>query len=270
MWNLYPKPIIAMTHRRMALACGRVCVAAVVASLLQAESSYPIAYAMVAPLDAAIFIANADGINERIRTRGLLRAREHVSEPQGRESDLRRIVRVNHGHTHPTVPESYPILLVPGADSRVPLGGVAFAPDGDLPANLVAPQMLQPLLSRMWKQSRTFRRQCARIHAEARLLVRVYTGATFSQSGGRAATHIHRGATGLEAEVYVASRASDPIELIAHEFEHIIEQLDGVELPRLARLAPATVWATGYQRFETQRATQTGRLVAAEVEGRAQ
>ena len=90
---------------------------------------------------------------------------------------------------------------------------------------------LTPLLSRMWKQSRTFRRQCARIGAEPGLLVRVYTAALISQSGDRAATHIHRlrGAAGLEAEVYLSSRAgsSDFIELIAHEFEHIIEQLDG-------------------------------------------
>ncbi len=71
--------------------------------------------------------------------------------------------------------------------------------------------------------------------------------------------------------MYLSSRAelSDLIELIAHEVEHIIEQLDGLDLARLARLAPVTVWATGDQRFETQRATQMGRLVAAEVEARA-
>jgi hypothetical protein len=168
---------------------------------------------------------------------------------------------------------SYPILLVPAADSKVPppTGGVALATGRDLPSNLVAPQVLEPLLSRTWKQSRTFRRQCARIDAEPGLRVRVFTAATVSQSGGRAATDIQRGATGLEAVVYIARRAaaSDLIELIAHEFEHIIEQLDGLDLARLARLAPVTVWATDGQRFETERATHTGRLVAAEVEGRA-
>ena len=71
--------------------------------------------------------------------------------------------------------------------------------------------------------------------------------------------------------MYLSSRAgsSDFIELIAHEFEHIIEQLDGLDLSRLARLAPATAWTTGRVMFETQRATQMGRVVAAEVEGRA-
>jgi hypothetical protein len=167
------------------------------------------------------------------------------------------------------VPESYPLLLVRADDSQMRSGGVALAIDGDLPSNLVAPELLKPLLTRIWKQSRTFRRQCARIDAEARLLVHVYAATSFSQSGDRATTHIHRGATGLEAKVYLASRPSDLIELLAHEFEHIIEQLDGLDLPRLARLTPTTVWARGNQEFETQRAIHTGRLVAAEADGRA-
>jgi hypothetical protein len=252
MWNLHPRPIAA---------------AVVVASLLGAESGY--SYGTFAPLDPAIFIANADGINERELTRVLLRAGDRVSEQQHGEPDLRPVVLLIHDNTRPAVPEPYPLLLVSADDSKVPPGGVALAMNGDLPSNLVAPQILQPVLSRMWKQSRTFRRQCGRIDAVARLMVRVYIGATFSQSGGRAATYIHGGSTGLKAEVYVASRTTDLIELIAHEFEHIIEQLDGLDLPRLARLAPVTVWATRDRGFETQRATETGRLVAAEVEDRA-
>jgi hypothetical protein len=168
---------------------------------------------------------------------------------------------------------SYPILLVPADDSMVlpDASGVGPVAEDDLPANLVGPQNLKRLLLRMWRHSPTFRRQCARIRAEPRLRVRVYTATSISQSGGRAATHIHRGAAGiLEADVHLAiARASEFTELLAHELEHIIEQLDGVDLSRLARLAPVTVWPTGNQRFETQRATQTGRLVAAEVEGRA-
>ena len=261
------------TKGRIALAAGRVCAAAVVAILMAAESPNTIACAALAPLDTATFIANADGINERIPTRVLLRVRERVCEQHDGKRDLRPGVPVIHDNTLAAVNASYPILLVPAADSKVPppTGGVALATGADLPSNLVAPQVLERLMSRMWKQSRTFRRQCARINAEPGLLVRVLTAATVSQSGGRAATHIQRGATGLEAVVNIASRAapSDFIELIAHEFEHIIEQLDGLDLARLARLAPVTVWATGTQRFETERATHMGRLVAAEVEGRA-
>jgi len=141
------------------------------------------------------------------------------------------------------------------------------ATDADLPSNLAAPPALKPLLSRMWNQSRTFRRQCARIRGESRLLVRIHTAASVSQSRGRAATYFNRGGAGiLEADVYLAGPV-DLIELIAHEFEHVIEHVDGLDLRRLAGLAPTTVWVTAHGMFETRRATETGRVVAAEVDG---
>jgi hypothetical protein len=252
MWKLYPRPITA---------------AVVAATLLRGDTPY--ACPAFSPLNTAIFIANAEGISERTFTRVLRRAGERVSEQQRGEPDRRSVLLLIDENTRPAVPESYPLLLVRADDSQMRSGGVALAIDGDLPSNLVAPELLKPLLTRIWKQSRTFRRQCARIDAEARLLVHVYAATSFSQSGDRATTHIHRGATGLEAKVYLASRPSDLIELLAHEFEHIIEQLDGLDLPRLARLTPTTVWARGNQEFETQRAIHTGRLVAAEADGRA-
>ncbi len=117
------------------------------------------------------------GINERILTRVLLRAGELVREQQHGKPDLRPVVLLIHDNALLAAPGSYPILLVPANDSKVPpdAGGVPPATDRDLPSNLVAPPILTPLLSRMWKQSRTFRRQCARIGAELGLLVRVYT-----------------------------------------------------------------------------------------------
>jgi hypothetical protein len=141
-------------------------------------------------------------------------------------------------------------------------------PGADLPHNLLAPEALQPVLSRMWNESPTFRRQCARIHAEARLSVRLYTAASTGECLGRAATRIDaRNAHKLEANVYLPG-LRDAIELIAHEFEHILEYLDGVDLEQLAVLAPDTVWRTGDGNFETQRATLMGRLVATEVGSR--
>jgi hypothetical protein len=183
----------------------------------------------------------------------------------------RRVGRLDHDNPRPAA-ESYPILLVPPDDVRAPSRNVALATDGDLAVNVVVPPMLEPLLSRMRTQSQTFRRQCARLRGEPRLLVRVYTGAAGLHPSGRATTQIQRGRTGLEADVYLAvlDAAGDRIELIAHEFEHVIEQLDGLDLPRLARLSPATVWAIGDGSFETQRATHRGRVVAAEVGDRAE
>jgi hypothetical protein len=70
----------------------------------------------------------------------------------------------------------------------------------------------------------------------------------------------------MEVEIYL-SRLDDPVELIAHELEHVIEQLDHVDLPSRAALP-----GTGVRRtvspdgaFETTRASQTGLRVAQEV-----
>ena len=56
-------------------------------------------------------------------------------------------------------------------------------------------------------------------------------------------------------------------ELIAHEFEHIIEQLDGVDLAARAALPNTGVTAFGHaaDMFETTRAQRTGLKVVSEL-----
>ena len=55
----------------------------------------------------------------------------------------------------------------------------------------------------------------------------------------------------------------DPVELIAHELEHVIEQLDGVDLEVHVRTGMA--WKREDGAFETRRATEVGKRVAREV-----
>jgi hypothetical protein len=59
----------------------------------------------------------------------------------------------------------------------------------------------------------------------------------------------------------------DAVELIAHEFEHIIEQLDGVDLASRAAVPRSGVHEQPGTpgMFETVRATRIGQRVAAEV-----
>ncbi len=58
----------------------------------------------------------------------------------------------------------------------------------------------------------------------------------------------------------------EPILLIAHEFEHILEQLDGVDLPSMAARPATGVHAVASSgRFETDRAIAAGRQVEREV-----
>ena len=70
---------------------------------------------------------------------------------------------------------------------------------------------------------------------------------------------------GIEAGVQVGL-SGDPTLLIAHEFEHILEQLDGVDLPLMASRAGSGVHrVAGSEHFETDRAIAAGRRVLEEV-----
>ena len=161
----------------------------------------------------------------------------------------------------------YPVLLV-RASEPAPVGRESA--NADRPCNLVVPGAIRPVLRMMWERSPTFRLQCARIGAEPHLVVELYTATSLTQSGGRAATRITRDPAGrLDARVYLASHIAPErlVQLIAHELEHIVEQLDGVELDRIARRAPATVWQLEQGAFETARAVRIGLRVAADVEG---
>jgi hypothetical protein len=84
----------------------------------------------------------------------------------------------------------------------------------------------------------------------------------------RAWTHIQRDRDGrLRATVRIGepNRAA---ELIAHEFEHIVEQLDGIDLRSKASLEATGVrqcHCADVNAFETMRAVHVGRRVAREV-----
>jgi hypothetical protein len=54
-------------------------------------------------------------------------------------------------------------------------------------------------------------------------------------------------------------------ELVAHEFEHVIEQIEGVNLRKLARAKGSGVHEIEREVFESDRAQAAGRVVAAEA-----
>ena len=135
-----------------------------------------------------------------------------------------------------------------------------------LPANLIVPRLYQPLVEAMLRDSPTFRRQCVRIAADPGLTVHLTMNAPPRRFDQRAITRITRHATGLTAIVEIGA-LDDTQELIAHEFEHIIEQLDGVDLAARARLSHTGVSALGHRAaiFETTRAQRMGRKVVSEL-----
>lgn len=134
------------------------------------------------------------------------------------------------------------------------------------PANLVVSSMHRPLVESMLRHSPTFRRQCVRIEGARSLTVHLSIGLR-SRSYLRASTRVSRNANGrLSAFIEIGS-LREAEELIAHEFEHIIEQLDGVDLAARAALPHSGVSALGPASgmFETRRATHVGLKVVAEL-----
>jgi Tol biopolymer transport system component len=136
------------------------------------------------------------------------------------------------------------------------------------PRNLEIALPLQPVLHRLWDGSPTFRRQCARIVVVRDLAVRIIPEDRPRRPSIAARSRLSfRGATLASADVYV-DPTPDAARWIAHEFEHIVEQLDGVKLADLPD--SDAVWRSGENHFETQRAIEAARRVVHELaQGRA-
>jgi hypothetical protein len=136
-----------------------------------------------------------------------------------------------------------------------------------VPPNLEA-GIYRSNVEQMLKLSPTFRRQCWRIATASDLVVSLHPGNRPSERV-RARTRIIRNGRQLVASIEIFN-SELAAELIAHELEHIIEQLDGVDLA-----AKADADGSGVRRgeapelsFETVRATRMGQAVAAEVRRR--
>jgi hypothetical protein len=136
-----------------------------------------------------------------------------------------------------------------------------------LPANLIVSPMYEPLLEEMLRQSATFRRQCVRIEGEPRLTIELRIATSPSRADIRAKTEITRHPRGhLRAAIEIFPLHNN-VELIAHEIEHVIEQLDEVDLASRARLPGTGVHSLSAESnvFETTRAVRVGLKVTEEV-----
>lgn len=148
-------------------------------------------------------------------------------------------------------------------------GACPWPPRALLPANLLVAMPFHSIVDTMLQRSATFRRQCARIADAPDLIVRVELTATRLPSGTRARTNIVRQRSLRVATVEIPA-LDDAVELIAHEIEHVIEQLDGVDLRSHAARTNSSVHALGPDRatFETMRARRVGLTTAHEVRKR--
>ena len=132
------------------------------------------------------------------------------------------------------------------------------------PSNLAAASAFQPFLDRMWRSSPTFNRQCRRLVAAQHLRVVLRLEEPQRRPSFYARTVLERQDGVLVAANVFLSPTPGAVELIAHEVEHVLEQLDGVDLK--AQVGSGNVWKREDGAFETRRATEVGRRVAREVE----
>ena len=151
--------------------------------------------------------------------------------------------------------------------------GVALAAESQpcrispLPPNVeFYPRDLEARIMRIYERSPTFRSQCARMKDAGYLRVVVVIDAAIP-SYCRAFSVIQRQGDWIRAKVHLPP-STDHSELLAHEFEHILEQMEGLDLRTLARLKGSGVREVRYDVYESDRAQSAGRIVVGETSGR--
>lgn len=157
------------------------------------------------------------------------------------------------------------LILTLGAPGAAAAGPLPAQPDlAFVPPNVHAAPTLLHLLSRMARRSATFRAQCERIAETRGLVVRMRWAGLREDRPFNARTTVRRheyGAVIAEVDLYVPIEA---VEIVAHEFEHLVEQIQGTDLRRLSRTRGSGVIEVRRGEFETQRAVDAGRRVLAE------
>jgi hypothetical protein len=128
------------------------------------------------------------------------------------------------------------------------------------------PRELRSQVDRMLQQSPTFREQYRRIAEAGSLVVGVHVDVRLCETSYKARTTFRRYQSGLIVADVSISPGAHQEEWMAHEFEHILEQLDGQNLTQMARNQAKDVWFSGSDVIETDRAIKAGRTVRTEMQ----
>lgn len=130
-------------------------------------------------------------------------------------------------------------------------------------ANIELRRDLDRVLTDLYNRSPAFKAQCDRLAAAQHLRVVVRLNPSLPSSC-RALTRIWRRGREIRADVHVPP-GNALVELLAHEFEHLLEQVEGLNLRKLARTRGSGVREIDRELFESDRAIKAGRLVAEEA-----
>ena len=135
-----------------------------------------------------------------------------------------------------------------------------------LPSNLHVAPIYRNFVEAIADHSPTFEEQLMRIATAAE--VGVHVAIVPRVLGARARTRMVRDGERLTAWSEVA-RLDNVVELLAHEIEHVIEQIERLDLTTGARIAQTGIYSVSVDgtSFETVRAARAGVTVAREVAG---
>ena len=153
--------------------------------------------------------------------------------------------------------------MLPPAGTPPPRITSCDAPTFTLPPTVHLDSGLEPIVRWMLQHSPTFRRQCRALASAPKLSARVRYAMRAPGAESRARAVFRERSSGVLAADIELGLGADLTELLGHEFEHLIEQLDGVDLQGMARSGQAVRTRDGA--FETRRAIAAGRRVTAEV-----
>ena len=131
----------------------------------------------------------------------------------------------------------------------------------ELPPN-IRPGLFRREMIRLLEASETFRQQCRRVEQTPYVWVRIGMARSVP-AGGRAETLIERFEAGAIVATVTLRFSEDYLELIPHELEHVIEQIDRVRLADEVENQRASVRKGGV--FETRRAIAAGLRVRQEL-----
>jgi hypothetical protein len=137
-----------------------------------------------------------------------------------------------------------------------------------LPLNISTPKMLRPLLEKMFIASPTFRRQCQEIERARHVKISIRLLRQHYNKGYRAISNVKRYEGGLLKIKMELLVPNDLVELIGHEFEHVIEQIEQVDLAAQVLNDVSDTSRNHDGSFETIRAVQAGRKVRMEFYNR--
>ena len=129
------------------------------------------------------------------------------------------------------------------------------------PCLLVVRPTLDRVVDDGLARSPTFRRQCEEL-AAARAVVVMEWGRTDSQSRAISKMDVK---DGVVVAVVSIPPVADAIELVAHEFQHVIERTRALDFEAESKRPASGVWRA-FGGYETQAALDVGRQVAREVQ----